>query len=145
MIRTPDFSSATGTDLEDRPGYRDVEMQARFELAYPNFAGSAVTTPVTASCWLRTRVSNPHQPLQRRPYSLSIRKNGLGGRLRSCGPRVPNTVLYLTELHPDDDGADGRIRTRIFHPVTFVRVRSTEGYVSMLLELLAGIDPAFPP
>jgi hypothetical protein len=38
-------------------------------------------------------------------------------------------------------GTHGRIRTRIFLPVTFVHVRSAEGYVGM--EPLTGIDPVF--
>jgi hypothetical protein len=46
-------------------------------------------------------------------------------------------------LGPSDFGAHGRIRTRIFLPVTFVLIRSQEGYVRVLAGA-AGIDPASP-
>ena len=50
-----------------------------------------------------------------------------------CGS-LPLTYTLLS-------GAHGRIRTPIFHPVTFVPVRSREGYVRKL-EPPVGSDPA---
>jgi hypothetical protein len=53
----------------------------------------------------------------------------------------PFRGVYSTGLsYTQTIGAHGRIRTRIYRPVTFVLLRRQEGYVCMAEP--AGIDPA---
>src|SRR6185437_12118310 len=104
-----------------------VDTKARVELA----CGVLQTLPLPSGSFVlaappgvdpRSRGSEPRAlPLS---YGAS---NGQGGRLRSCGLVRPRHALYQIELHPD--GAHGRIRTRIFSPVTFILLRRQEGYV----------------
>ena len=80
-----------------------MEVQARFELAYPNFAGSAVAIPVTAPCWHPSVESNHRLRFQRPPYwplyerGMLVRAAGVEPALQASeAHRLPQSFALLT-------------------------------------------------
>lgn len=138
-------SNSLSNALQARPWplwyFAVLVREAGFEPASFRFrAGCATSCATLDQIWFGKLDSNPRLKASK-ARMLPLHHSRKLVRARSSALRRPASKAgtLLHELRPD--GAHGRIRTPIFHPVTFVPVRSREGYVRKL-EPPVGSDPA---